>query len=996
MRGFIRRTVMGKKIMFLVLLITVSLSVSASADLVGYWKLNEGTGTIINDSSIYGHHGTINPWNANLVDWTAEGYKGAALEFHTTTGQPYTYVEAPLPPGILNMESATYALWMRMPQNHQPWGIIIDLIGNSDWSLEPGDAGELYNFRPWFGNTSPRFNDDQWHHVAVTFSFADNQTIIYVDGEEISRGGSGGSDSISTVRLGGPRQFAQVWASFTGSIDEVTVFNHTLSATEVKTLYLTGPAAPTLASTPSPADGAKDVPRDVVLSWEPGESVDKHDVYFGTNFDDVNDADRTNPLNVLANQGQSDETYDAGRLEFGRTYFWRIDEIEADGSTIHKGEIWSFTVELVAYPIPGQNIIATASSQVEGQIPDNTINGSGLNTEGLHSTVTETMWLSAMDDPGPVWIQYEFDKVYKLQEMLVWNYNGSSILSWYGIKEATVEYSADGTNWAQLNDVPEFTQATGEAGYAYNTTVNFDGAAAKYVKITANSGWGGAVFNQYGLSEVQFLYIPVSAREPNPAPGATGIAPDVTLSWRAGREAAEHNVLISTDEQAVIDGTTPATTVSQASHGPLSLEMGEDYYWRVDEVNHAETLTTWQSNIWSFTTSSYIVVDDFESYNDIPESEAGSNLVYLTWIDGYNNPATNGSTIGYVSGASMETSFVHSGEQSVPFTYDNGTASLSEVTASTDNLAIGRNWTKGSAQTLVLWFYGDPDNGVTERMYVKIGNTKVLYDGDAANVTRPRWNQWNIDLAASGVNQSNVAQLTIGFERTGAAGGSGTVFIDDIRLYRSAPPIPVPSDPGTANLVAYYAMNNNVQDSSGNNLNGTIVGTPTYVSGVTGMALSLDGVDDYVDCGTAANFDITEQITLAAWVNTNDADNGQHNPYITKGDQTYGLKHASNNSMEFFIYEGDWHTIQSSVDDSFNGVWHHVAGTFDGTQLKLFIDGGLASTLDYTGSIATGTYPVNLGRNSQNTDRLYEGALDEARIYNRALSEGEILYLANQ
>ena len=190
-------------------------------------------------------------------------------------------------------------------------------------------------------------------------------------------------------------------------------------------------------------------------------------------------------------------------------------------------------------------------------------------------------------------------------------------------------------------------------------------------------------------------------------------------------------------------------------------------------------------------------------------------------------------------------------------------------------------------------------------------------------------------------------------------------------------------------------MENNVQDSSGNNLHGTIVGTPNYVAGITGMALELDGEDDHVDCGTAANFDITGQITLAAWVRTNDAGNGQHNPYITKGDQTYGLKHASNNSMEFFIYEGDWHTIQSPVGDAFNGVWHHVAGTYDGSQLKLFVDGGQAAILDYTGSIATGTYPVNLGRNSQNTDRFYGGAIDEARIYNRALSEGEILFLAN-
>ena len=160
------------------------------------------------------------------------------------------------------------------------------------------------------------------------------------------------------------------------------------------------------------------------------------------------------------------------------------------------------------------------------------------------------------------------------------------------------------------------------------------------------------------------------------------------------------------------------------------------------------------------------------------------------------------------------------------------------------------------------------------------------------------------------------------------------------------------------------------------------------------MALSLDGVDDYVDCGDNASFDINQAITLSAWVNTSDSGNGQHNPFVGKGDRSYAIKHASNNSMEFFIYDSTWQTLQSSVDDSFNGLWHHVAGTFDGNQIRLYVDGSLADSMDYTGAIATTTFPVNIGRNSENPDRLYEGAIDEVRIYNRALSEAEVLYLA--
>ena len=153
--------------------------------------------------------------------------------------------------------------------------------------------------------------------------------------------------------------------------------------------------------------------------------------------------------------------------------------------------------------------------------------------------------------------------------------------------------------------------------------------------------------------------------------------------------------------------------------------------------------------------------------------------------------------------------------------------------------------------------------------------------------------------------------------------------------------MPEPVDPGVANLVASYSFENNVQDGSGNGLNGTIMGNLIFVDGIAGMALSFDGVNDNVDFGNSPAFDITEQITLSAWVNPSDAGNGEHNPYVGKGDTAYAIKHASNNTIEFFIFNDGWRTAGVSVDDSFNGEWHHVAGTYDGTELKTYVDGVL-------------------------------------------------------
>jgi len=351
----------------------------------------------------------------------------------------------------------------------------------------------------------------------------------------------------------------------------------------------------------SPRAEAEDLPRDVSLSWIGSPLADSYDVYFGTSFEDVTNADRDDPLDVLISQGQSVSTYEPnGLLEFGQTYYWRVDEVSASpGSTVYRGCVWEFTTESYAYPIGG--ITATASNAEEGSGPEHTIDGSGLNASDEHSTVGTDMWLAAGNGVDPVWIQYEFDRVYSLNEMLVWNYNTYfELMLGLGIKDATVEHSTNGTDWTALDDVP-FAQATARSDYSANTTVDFGGAAAKYVRLTVKSGWG--MMGQFGLSEVRFSYIPTRARAPQPADGETGVHIETTLNWHAGREAASHEVYLSTDRQAVVDGTALVDTVTESSYQPSALDPGQTYYWKVNEINETEAITSWQGNVWEFSTA---------------------------------------------------------------------------------------------------------------------------------------------------------------------------------------------------------------------------------------------------------------------------------------------------------------------------------------------------------------------------------------------------------
>jgi hypothetical protein len=234
-------------------------------------------------------------------------------------------------------------------------------------------------------------------------------------------------------------------------------------------------------------------------------------------------------------------------------------------------------------------------------------------------------------------------------------------------------------------------------------------------------------------------------------------------------------VYVSTDQQAVVDGTAAVATMTETSHGPLSLDLETTYYWKVSEVNQAESPSTWESAIWSFTTADHIVVDNFESYNDLNPEESESNRIFLTWIDGYGVPI-NGSVASYGNPPFCERIIVYSGKQSMPFFYSNtGGAAYSEAERT---LSPAQNWTEAQVKTLAVHFYGTEGN--TGQLYVKVNGSKVAYNGDAGDIAKPQWNQWSIDLASLGVNLQNVTKLSIGIDGNGA---SGTLYIDDIRLY---------------------------------------------------------------------------------------------------------------------------------------------------------------------------------------------------------------------
>jgi len=752
-----------------------NLSVTYAGDpsLVGWWKLDEGSGTTALDSSDYGNHGTL----VGDPQWVV-GMIGSALEFDGTEDA----VEIPHSDSLSITDAITIAAWTYMADGASGEMAVVSKgrWGANDLPYELTEEAGAVIFWQFYDDAgrdtcapdSPAV--EEWHHIAATY---DGSVFkCYIDAVLADEWGYAGTmpeneRPVTIGRRSGGGTFYQ------GLLDEVVMHNRALDGKEIVAVMLG--RIPELAAEPSPEDEAIDILRDTALGWAPGEFAQTHDVYLGTVFDDVNEADRADPRGVLVSQGQNETIYVPNSvLEFGQTYYWRIDEVNAaPDSTIYKGVVWSFTVEPFAYPV--EDIVATSNATSNaGEGPENTINGSGLDENDLHSTRASEMWLGRSDGADSVWIQYEFDRVYKLHEMLVWNYNVEfELVLGFGIKTATVEYSENGVDWIALGDV-ELTQGTAKSDYAANTTVAFGGVAAKYVKLTVSAGFGA--LPQYGLSEVRLLFIPAHAREPQPADGAVEVDINPVLSWRAGREAVSHEVYVSADAGAVADGTAAANTVSQSSFAPADLAFGVTYTWRVDEVNEADAISTWEGSLWSFTVQEFAAIDDFESYDDV------DNAIFDTWLDGWVN--STGSTVGYLAAPFAERAIVHGGDQSMPLGYNNADSPLySEASRA---WASAQDWASGGADSIRLYFYGDPGN-TAETLYVAVedsaGTVAIAAYPDSAAVTTAGWQEWVIPFSElSGVNFGAVKVMYIGLgdRENPVAGGSGTVFVDDIGFGR--------------------------------------------------------------------------------------------------------------------------------------------------------------------------------------------------------------------
>jgi hypothetical protein len=197
-------------------------------------------------------------------------------------------------------------------------------------------------------------------------------------------------------------------------------------------------------------------------------------------------------------------------------------------------------------------------------------------------------------------------------------------------------------------------------------------------------------------------------------------------------------------------------------------------------------------------------------------------------------------------------------------------------------------------------------------------------------------------------------------------------------------------------LVAWWPAEFDARDVTSNHHDGTLMnGAICTAQGLSGAAFSLDGVNDNITVPDDPAFGFTSAMSVEGWINTTA---GTERYIATKHEDSFyfavGGGSVAPHKLSFWLngVTSSWVTGTTPIDD---GAWHHVAATYDGASVKLYVDAGLDASVAASGTIATGTSPVLIGaRSDGNNTSNFAGSIDELAIFNRALNLREISGMA--
>jgi len=973
---------MSKKLVLVALMLAFCLVSSAHADItsdmLGYWALDGNA----NDSSGNGYHGE-EFGNPSYVP----GVINQAMDFDG----PEQSVYIPDFTVIQNQDEVTVCMWVKADRNTGEDQVMWFTDQDGDYGrIRFGINGDEWEWKHGDGNGNPNVDDGEnpiilgeWTHLAGTRKNND-KLELFVNGISVDQTDFGVTGVVEAqISIGAERRSSSsVRSPFDGVIDEVRVYSRVLSAADIQELFMFTDAPPIIAFNPNPFDEQTDVQQDAVLSWTAGEMAARHDVYFGTVFEDVNNTNTSDTTGIYRGRQNLVIYTPAQTLGFGQSYYWRIDEVEADNTTIIKGKVWSFTVaEFLSVDDfedynTGDNQIWWAWKDGIGYVAHDTepaYPGNGTGSEigdGSTDSFTEETIVHSGDQSMPYWYDNNKQGFMKYSEATKtltntrdWTEEGVKALSlWFrgypaslgGFVEApagTYTISAEGADISGSSD---------QFHFAWQELSGAGEIIAKVESVENTNDWAKAGIIIRDTLEPDSVFAMVAVTPGN------GV-------W-FGRRTAD-----GTDSDAQADITAPQWIKLDRSIGGLARAS-----YSADGI------------IWTPLGTSVPVIMNTPMYIGLALTSNSSGVVCEAV---FSNVTSNG-------------------------------------TGPWVNQDIGL--IKNEAEPMYVVIANK--NGTTGTVYHEDPNATLMDTWTEWNIDLKDFQDQGVNL--SDVNSITIG---IGDKENPQPGGSGKMYFDDIALYRpryvpdkvtlykadfTGDSIVDFADleimvndwldgdytvyataPGPA--MAQWEFENNVNDGIGGK-HGTTRGNPTYAAGKSGQAINLDG-DDYVDLGnpTELDFGIVDW-SICAWVKTSMTGTDDSNKgviYAKGADRADGIRYA--------LYVNESRTVQGSItlvtDDDVDkrqaissvsvsdGQWHHIVGQRNGDTINTYIDGVLDGTADLPADYnlsGTSQHNAYIGVVTNNEtaspEKFLIGSVDDLRIYDYALSMSEIINVMGQ
>ncbi len=1008
------------------------------ANLVAAYGFEAGSGTSVLDSSGIGNTGVA----ANTT-WSTAGKFGKALSFNGTNA----LVTVPDAASLDLTTGMTLEAWVN-PTAAPAWGAVVakETTGDQNYGVFATagaglPAGAIISGSSIFtaaGTAAAPLNT--WTHVATTYDGTNLR--YYQNGVLVKTTAHSGAINVSTgvLHIGGNSSVDM----FKGLIDEVRVYNTALSAAQITTDMNTAVVPVVTDTTPPGAPGTLSATGGLGganLSW--GAATDnvgvvKYDVYRSTTSGFT-----PSVANRVAQP--TGLTYNDTGLAAG-TYYYRVAAEDAAGlvgpptneaSAVVTADITAPTVALTS-PAPGTvsgavTVSATASDNVavagvQFKV-DGTTNIGAEDTTSPYSVSwastgvtngTHTLTAVARDAAGntttsaPVTVTVNNTGPAGLVAAYGFEAgSGTSVLDSSGIGNTGV---AANTTWSTAG---KFGKALSFNGT--NALVTVPDAASldlttgmtleAWVNPTAAPAWGAVVAKETTGDQNYGVFATAGAGLP-----AGAIISGSSIFTAAGTAAAPLNTW--THVATTYDGTNlryyqNGVLVKTTAHsGAINVSTGvlhiggnssvDMFKGLIDEVRVYNTALSAAQITTDMNTAVVPVVTDTTPPGAPGTLSATGGLggANLSW----GAATDNVGVVKYDVYRSTTSGFTPS--------VANRVAQPTGLTYNDTGLAAGTYYYRVAAED-AAGLVGPPTNEASAVVTADITaptvaltspapgtvSGAVTVSATASDNVAVAGVQFKVDGTTNIGAEDTTSPYSVSWASTGVTNGTHTltaVARDAAGNTTTSAPVTVTvNNTGPAGLVAAYGFNagsgTTAADSSGNNNNGTTANTTWSTAGKFGNALSFNGTNAWVTVPDANSLDLTTGMTLEAWLNPTTS-TGWVDAFgkETTDDVVYSIYSSTPaNAPTGYIRKGGVFSQAGTTSPLALNDWTHLATTYDGANLKFYVNGTLISTIAATGAIDTSTGVLRIGGNSI-FGEYFKGLIDEVRIYNRALSAAEI------